>query len=504
MPNTLRIKRRASGSPGAPSSLANAELAYNEVDDVLYYGKGTGGAGGTATTIPAIAGSGAYLNLSGTQTVTGAKTFSGAVALPGGITGNTSFTNNVTIGGDLTVNGTTTTINSTVVSVDDLTFELGATASPTNATSDGGGLVLKATTDKSILWYNATSSWTSNQNFELTTGNVYRINGASVLSDTSLGSGVTASSLTSFGNSPTLVTPNIGAATATTVNNVTITQPATGSTLTIANGKTLTASNTLTFTGTDSSSVAFGTGGTVAYTSNNLGVFGATTSAQLLSVISDETGSGALVFATSPSLTTPALAGETFSTATITAGTNAQGQAALTADFNVITTAANNPSGATLPTATVGRRLLIVNRGANPVNVFPATGATIDGLAANASIALPVNQILEFYASSATQWYSSFNLNTVAGSTGVTSFSGGTTGLTPNTATTGAVTIGGILGVTNGGTGLSAASQGSVFVANTANTISALAGGGAIDSVLSYTASTNTIAWSNAIDGGTF
>ena len=35
MANTLRIKRRASGDAGAPSSLSNAELAFNEVDDVL-------------------------------------------------------------------------------------------------------------------------------------------------------------------------------------------------------------------------------------------------------------------------------------------------------------------------------------------------------------------------------------------------------------------------------------------------------------------------------------
>lgn len=58
------------------------------------------------------------------------------------------------------------------------------------------------------------------------------------------------------------------------INKVTITAPATGSTLTIADGKTLTASNTLTFTGTDSSSVAFGSGGTVQYS----GVAGAFTS----------------------------------------------------------------------------------------------------------------------------------------------------------------------------------------------------------------------------------
>lgn len=109
-----------------------------------------------------------------------------------------------------------------------------------------------------------------------------------------------------FATSPTLVTPVLGVAAATTINKVTITTPATGSTLTIADGKTFVVSNTLTLTGTDSSSVAFGTGGTVAYTSNNLSVFAATTSAQLAGVISDETGTGALVFATSPGFTTAA------------------------------------------------------------------------------------------------------------------------------------------------------------------------------------------------------
>lgn len=64
MPNTLRIKRRAAGgAAGAPVSLANAELAFNEQDDTLYYGKGTGGAGGTATTCLAIAGPGTFATL---------------------------------------------------------------------------------------------------------------------------------------------------------------------------------------------------------------------------------------------------------------------------------------------------------------------------------------------------------------------------------------------------------------------------------------------------------
>jgi hypothetical protein len=78
-------------------------------------------------------------------------------------------------------------------------------------------------------------------------------------------------------------------------------------TLTLGAGKTATISNTLTFTGTDSSSVAFGAGGTVAYQGGTLAQFAATTSLQLKTLISDETGSGALVFATSPTLVTPAL-----------------------------------------------------------------------------------------------------------------------------------------------------------------------------------------------------
>ncbi len=89
MANTLRIKRRASGNVGAPSALENAELAFNEVDMTLYYGKGTGGAGGTATTIEAIGGSGAFVGLAGTQTITGNKTFSGTVALGSSATATT-------------------------------------------------------------------------------------------------------------------------------------------------------------------------------------------------------------------------------------------------------------------------------------------------------------------------------------------------------------------------------------------------------------------------------
>lgn len=82
MANTFRIKRRASGSPGAPTSLENAELAFNEIDNTLYYGKGTGGAGGTATTVEPIGGRGAFVDLVTNQSIAGQKTFTGQIFVP--------------------------------------------------------------------------------------------------------------------------------------------------------------------------------------------------------------------------------------------------------------------------------------------------------------------------------------------------------------------------------------------------------------------------------------
>ncbi len=199
MANTIRIKRRASGNAGAPAVLENSELAFNEVDHVLWYGKGTGGANGTASSIIAIGGDGAYLNLSGTQTVSGSKVFTGGVDLSAATVSGFTTTGAVTIGGNLTVNGTTTTINSTTVSTDDKNIELGATETPTDLTADGGGITLKGSTDKLLRWLDATDAWTSSEHLDLASGKSYYINGASVLSSTTLGSGVTGSSLTSVG-----------------------------------------------------------------------------------------------------------------------------------------------------------------------------------------------------------------------------------------------------------------------------------------------------------------
>jgi hypothetical protein len=182
MANTLRIKRRAlGGASGAPSSLAQSELAYSEVDGVLHIGVGTGG----SATVVAIGGPGAYLS--------SASASSTYLPLTGG-----TISQNLTITGNLTVNGSTTTISSSTLSIADKNIEL-AKGSTTDAAADGGGITIHAAADYTFNWVASTSAWTSSTHLNLLSGMAYKINGTNVLTSTALGSGVTGSSLTSTG-----------------------------------------------------------------------------------------------------------------------------------------------------------------------------------------------------------------------------------------------------------------------------------------------------------------
>jgi hypothetical protein len=132
------------------------------------------------------------------ETGTGALVFANTPTLVTPNIGAATGTSLV-LSGDLTVNGTTTTLNSTTLTVDDKNIELGSVATPSDATADGGGITLKGTTDKTITWVDATDAWTSSEDLNLVAGKAYEIAGTSVLNATTLGSGVTGSSLTSVG-----------------------------------------------------------------------------------------------------------------------------------------------------------------------------------------------------------------------------------------------------------------------------------------------------------------
>ena len=132
------------------------------------------------------------------ETGTGALVFANTPTLVTPNIGAATGTSLV-LSGDLTVNGTTTTINSTTLTVDDKNIELGSTVTPSDAGADGGGITLKGTTDKTLNWVDATDAWTSSEHFNLLTGKKFYIAGTEVISATTLGSGVTGSSLTSVG-----------------------------------------------------------------------------------------------------------------------------------------------------------------------------------------------------------------------------------------------------------------------------------------------------------------
>ena len=383
MASIIRIKR--SDTSGNPAVLAQGELAYSALGDNgsnggdrLYVGMGTETTGnavnhviiggkyytdlmaGTAGTLNIAAKSVPILSTTGTidQWLAGNLKLTGNILSSTNTNGDINVTPNGTgktvlsnvyigdnattlqeyiydqVGGTVTQGtGITVTVsdasNTTTVAIDSTVATLTGTQTLTNktltlptiggtganfagatsgtinviATAVAGTSVLTLPAATDTLVGRATTDTLTNKTINLASNTLTATSAqiaAAVTDETGSGALV-------FANTPTLVTPVLGVATATTINKVAFTAPATSATLTIADGKTLTASNTLTFTGTDASSVAFGTGGTVAYVANKLSVFAATTSAELAGVISDETGSGALVFATSPTLVSPAL-----------------------------------------------------------------------------------------------------------------------------------------------------------------------------------------------------
>jgi hypothetical protein len=307
-----------------------------------------------------------------------------------------------------------------------------------------------------------------------TSGQVLTSAGAAAPTWTTL-SGVAVTTI-SFGT--TGLTPNSATSGAVTVAGTLVPgNGGTGATAVPTNGQLLIGNGTNYTVATLGSGTGISTTpGAGTLTINNTGVTSNVATANQTTVSS---ATGAVTIGLSSTLIAPGsvqvtTSFQTSATNTISAAGATQGTAtALTTDYNVVTTVAAS-TGVVLPTGLAGRNIIIVNRGANTLNVYPAVGGTIDSLATNSPTTLSPNQTLTIESITATQWYTVSNTGVTSG---VSTFSAGTTGLTPSAATSGVVTLAGTLVIANGGTNSSTALSGSsIMISNGTSIVQGAAG----------------------------
>lgn len=388
---------------------------------------------------------------------------------------NLSVGNDLTVSGNLTVNGTTTTLNTTILDVEDLNITI-AKGSLNAAAANGAGLTVDGAS-ATLLYVSSTDSWNFNKSLRATSldntpigtntraaGNFTTLDANATVSLSPVSSPVTISptgtgtvAISPTGtltiNPGTLSSINnttIGATTAATgrfttlqtVDTVTTTRNLTlastssialtgnrtltidvenasrtialGGNIDLANNFTTSGNFALTLTTTNTTNVTLPTSGTLA-TTGNLSQFAATTSSQLAGVISDETGSGSLVFGTNPTLASP-----TFGNASSTTDADATVDASTTSFYAYVQSASGTARTINISNLTAGRVIHLYLRNTNAatkvVNITASTTttgfaavnlATSNGAASATSVTLA--------ATSGTAMVTVFNANGVFG-----------------------------------------------------------------------------------------
>ncbi len=524
MSGTLNV---ANGGTGQSSALTQYGVVYGASSSAM----GTTGAGATGQVLIGNSGGApSWSNLSSigvtsfsagttgllpSSATTGAVTLTGTLAIANGGTGQTTANaafnalapSQATNAGDvLTTNGTNTAWTS-LGGVAVTSFSAGTTGLlPSSATT--GAVTLTGTLG---IANGGTGQTTANAAFNAlapsqatNAGDVLTTNGTNT-AWTSLG-GV---AVTSFSAGTTGLLPSSATTGAVTLSGtLAIANGGTGQTTAnaafnaLAPSQATNAGDVLTTNGTNTAWTSLGGVAVTSFSAGTTGLLpssattGAVTLSGTLAIANGGTGqttANAAFNALAPSQATNA--GDVLTTnGTNTAWTSLGGVAVTS--FSAGTTGLL-PSSATTGAVTLSGTLAIANGGTGQTTANAAFNALAPSQATNAGDVLTTN-------GTNTAW-------TSLGGVAVTSFSAGTTGLLPSSATTGAVTLTGTLGIANGGTGQTTANAafnalapsqatnaGDVLTTNGTNTAWTSLGGVA---VTSFSAGTTGLLPSSATTG---
>ena len=300
--------------------------------------------------------------------------------------------------------------------------------------------------------------------------------GATTLTGYVYGNGTGA--MTASTTIPNTAITGLGTLSTQNANNVAITGGA-------IDGTTIGATTASTVTGTTitatSQFTGAGTGLTGTASSLSIGGNAATaTLATSATTASNLAGgaAGSVPYQTASGTTTMLAAGTNGYVLTMVGGVPAWA-----ASTGGVTSFQTSLSGLTPSTSTTGAITLAGTLGATSGGTSQSTYATGDILYASATntlskLAAGTNGYVLTMVGGVPAWQAN------SGSSGVSSFSAGTTGLTPSTATTGAITLAGTLVVSNGGTGLTSLTAGYIPYGN---------GTSAFGNTSSFTYASNTV-----------